>query len=190
MAFRSATPWVTMRKSRNVPAKELTAEGYRSSSEVMESQRYWRAPLFVVQEKVKASPRNGLAEGAVRELKTTIRTLRQAAEAGLRRQIPEGHDVLAWMVQRGGATVNRCRAGLDRKTPHELRRPVAPFGQKVRKMSAQKHVSGISSERRWQDGLFLGLVGAGVGWANCPIDTPDGVNAEQAHCCLKRKRGT
>ena len=30
-------------------------------------------------------------------------------------------------------------------------------------MSAEKHVSRISAESRWQEGIFLGILGGGVG---------------------------
>ena len=54
------------------------------------------------------------------------------------------------------------RPALDGKTPHELRmehkfgRPVAPWGQKVWWMSVKKHVTCISAESRWQEGIFSG----------------------------------
>ena len=48
-------------------------------------------PLESVHEQVskEQSPGNGLAEGAVKELKAKIRTLRQSIEMGLGRRIPE-----------------------------------------------------------------------------------------------------
>ena len=54
-------------------------------------------PLESVHEQVskEQSPGNGLAEGAVKELKAKIRTLRHSTEVGLGRQIPETHDSLA-----------------------------------------------------------------------------------------------
>ena len=189
-------------RNRSVLAKELTAGGYprvivRSDGEpaMLAHVRAARVvatldgvPLEVVQEQVSKSqsPGNGLAEGAVKELKAKIRTLRHCAEEGLARLIPEDHDVLAWLVQHAAATVNWFRPGTDGKTPYELRygkkmrRPVAPFGQKVWWMSAQKHVSRIGSESRWQEGIFLGIFGVGMGAADYAIGTPEGVKAGRA----------
>ena len=121
-------------------------------------------PLESVHEQVskEQSPGNGLAEGAVKELKAKIRILRHCTEMGLERQILEAHDSLAWLVTHAAATINFFRPGLDGKTPYELRvgrkfrRPVAPWGQKVWWMSAKKHVSRISAESRWQEGIFSG----------------------------------
>ena len=102
-------------------------------------------PLESVHEQVskEQSPGNGLAEGAVKELKAKIRTLRHSTEMGLGRQIRETHDSLAWSVTHAAATINWFPRGLDGKTPCELRverkcrRPVAPSGQKVWWMSAK-----------------------------------------------------
>ena len=79
------------------------------------------------------SPGNGLAEGAVKELKAKIRILRHSTEMGLGRRIPETHDSLAWLASHTAATINLFRPVLDGKTPNELRmgrkfrRPVAPW---------------------------------------------------------------
>ena len=132
------------------------------------------------------SPGNGLAEGALKELKAKIRTLRHSTEMGLRRQIPETHDSWAWLVSHAAATINWFRPGLDGKTPYELRvgrkfrRPVAPWEQMVWWMSAKKHVSRISAESRWQEGIFLGILDGGVGASDHAIGTPDGVQPARA----------
>ena len=155
----------------------------------LEATHGWRAmtmvadvPLELVHEQVskEQSPGNGLAEGAVKELQVKIRTLKHSTEMGLGRRIPETHDSLAWVVTHAAATINWFRPGLDGKTPYELRvgrkfrRPVAPWRQKVWWMSAQKHVSRISAESRWQEGIFLGILGGGVGASDYAIGTPDG----------------
>ena len=140
-------------------------------------------PLESVHEQVSTeqSPGNGLAEGAVKELKAKIRTLMHSTEVGLGRRILETHDRLVWLVSHAAATINWFRLGLDGKTPHELRverkfrRPVNPWGQKVWWMSAKKQVSRISAESRWQEGIFLGILGGGVGASDYAIGTPDGV---------------
>ena len=75
--------------------------------------------------------------------------LRRSTEMGLGRRILETHH---WLVTHAAATINWFRPGLDGKTPCELRlgrkfrRPVAPWGQNVWWMSAEKHVSRISAE--------------------------------------------
>ena len=47
-------------------------------------------------------------------------------------------------------------------------------------MSAGKHVSRISVESRWQEGIFLGILGGGVGASDYAIGTPDGVQPARA----------
>ena len=189
-------------RNRSILAKELLAGGYprivvRSDGEPAMLAHVKSArtvvqvgdmPLEVVQEQVSKgqSPGNGLAEGAVKELKAKIRTIRHATEAGIGRSIPEDHDVLAWLVQHAAATINWFRPGVDGKTPFELRmgrrmrRAIAPFGQKVWWMTAQKHVSRIGAESRWQEGIFLGIFGAGMGASDYAIGTPEGVQAGRA----------
>ena len=156
-------------------------------------------PLESVHEQVskEQSPGNGLAEGAVKELKAKIRTLRRSTEMGLGRRIPETHDSLAWLVTHASATINWFRPGLDGKTPCELRvgrkfrRPVAPWGQKVWWMSAKKHVSCISAESRWQEGIFLGIPGGGVGASDSPLGRQMGCKRpEQPSWCQRVVLGT
>ena len=43
-----------------------------------------------------------------------------------------------------------------------------------------KHVSRISAENRWQEGIFLGILGGGVGASDYAIGTPDGVQPARA----------
>ena len=52
-------------------------------------------------------------------------------------------------------------------------------------MSEKKHVSRISTESRWQEGIFLGILGGGVGASDNAIGTPDGVQPARA---IKMKR--
>ena len=47
-------------------------------------------------------------------------------------------------------------------------------------MSARKHVSRISAENRWQEGIFLGILGGGVGASDYAIGAPDGVQPARA----------
>ena len=105
---------------------------------------------------------------------------------GLGRRIPETHDSLAWLVTHAAATINWFRPGLDGKTPYELRmgrkfrRPVAPWELKIWWVSAKKHVSRICAESRWQERIFLGIFGGGVGASDYAIGTPDGVQPARA----------
>ena len=47
-------------------------------------------------------------------------------------------------------------------------------------MSAGKHVSRTSGESRWQEGIFLGILGGGVGASDYAIGTPDGLQPARA----------
>ena len=47
-------------------------------------------------------------------------------------------------------------------------------------MSAGNHVSRISAESRWQEGIFLGILGGGVGASDYAIGAPDGVQPARA----------
>ena len=44
-------------------------------------------------------------------------------------------------------------------------------------MSAKKHVSRNSAESRWQEGIFLGILGGGVGASDYAIGTPEAARA-------------
>ena len=46
--------------------------------------------------------------------------------------------------------------------------------------SAKKLVSRISVERRWQEGISLGILGGGVGASDYEIGIPDGVQPARA----------
>ena len=139
-------------RNRAVLAKELQAGGssrvvVRSDGEpaLLAHVKAVRAmtmmsdvPRGSVHEQVskEQSPGNGLAEGAVKELKAKIRESRHSTEMGLGMRIPETHDSLAWLVTHAAATINWFRPGLDGKTPYELRvgrkfrRPLAPHGDR------------------------------------------------------------
>ena len=41
-------------------------------------------------------------------------------------------------------------------------------------------MSGISAESRWQEGIFLGILGGGVGAGDYATGTPDGVQTARA----------
>ena len=69
-------------------------------------------PLESVHEQVskEQSPGNGLTEGAVKEFKAKIRTLRHSTEMGLGRRIPEIHENLEWLVTHATATIKLVSA--------------------------------------------------------------------------------
>ena len=59
---------------------------------------------------------NGLAEGAVKEVKAKVRTIRFNFEESLGKPVPDDHVVLAWLVLWAVASVNLGRKGVDGKT--------------------------------------------------------------------------
>ena len=135
-------------RNRAVLAKELQAGGYprvvvRSDGEaaLLAHVRAVRAmtmaadvPLGSLHEQVskEQSAGNGLAEGAVKELKAKMRTLTHNTEMTLETRIPETHDSLAWLVTHAAPTINWFRPVLDGKTPYELR-----VGRKFRRVVAE-----------------------------------------------------
>ena len=131
---------------------------------------------------------NGLAEGAVKEVKAKTRTMRFALEENLGCKVDDDHPALACLVEWAAASVNIARIGADGKTPYELRfgrrwrREVAQFGEKAMWMSPGKHSGGGATQ--WQqDGCFLGLILGGAGSCNWRIGTPDGLKEAR---CFKR----
>ena len=106
---------------------------------------------------------NGLAEGAVKEVKGKIRTLRHAAEEALGRKIPDTAPALSWLVTFAAMSINLDRAGVDGRTPYELRygrsfkRALVLWGQKVQCMRPGRLVSRAPSDSRWEEGVFLGI---------------------------------
>lgn len=67
------------------------------------------------------SQANGLAEGAAKGAKVCFRSSRFCLEEVLGAEIPNGHLVLAWLVQLGCLCVNVGRRCADGKTAYELR---------------------------------------------------------------------
>jgi len=64
---------------------------------------------------------NGLAEGAVKEVKAKVRTLKYATEKLLGVHLTADHPVLPFLVMMACSTVNRGRRGVDGRTPYERR---------------------------------------------------------------------
>ena len=73
------------------------------------------------------SKANGLAEGAVRDCKAKVRTLKCATEKFLGIVIGHDHRSLPFLCKYAGATMVRARRGADGKTAYERR-----FGKKRR----------------------------------------------------------
>ena len=142
-------------------------------------------PVESVREQVskEQSPGNGLAEGAVEELKAKIRSLRHSTKTGLGRQIPETHDSLAWLVTHAAATINWFRPGARREDAVR-----AACGPQVSQTNGSMRAEGLvdeckearSAESRWQEGIFLGILGGGVGASDYATGTPDGVQTARA----------
>lgn len=67
------------------------------------------------------SKANGLAEGAVRDIKAKVRTLKCATEKFLGVVIDHEHWSLPFLCKYAGATIVRARRGTHGKTPYERR---------------------------------------------------------------------
>ena len=108
------------------------------------------------------SQSNGLAEGAVRDIKALVRTLRHATEELHGLEIGPKHRVLPFLINYAATALNIGRRGPDGCTPHfrlrgkEYRRALPPFGEKVNFMFAGKRESRLQD--RWGVGLYLGLI--------------------------------
>jgi len=108
------------------------------------------------------SDANGLAEGAVKEVKAKARTIKHATEQLLNVQISPDHPCLPFLILYACSTVNRGRKGADGRTSYELRfgRPwngkIAEFAEKVMWLPLGKSASTLDSG--YKEGIFLGLV--------------------------------
>ena len=81
------------------------------------------------------SAANGLAEGAVREVKAQVRVLRSQLEQRLGERLPEDEPVLAWLPRHAANVLSRFRVLEDgrtaeqRRTGRRWRRPTLEFGE-------------------------------------------------------------
>jgi len=107
------------------------------------------------------SKANGLAEGAVRDCKAKVRTIKYATEKFLGVVIDHDHWSLPFICKYAGATMARGRRGPDGKTPYERR-----FGKKWRAAMVRfgEHVLWLPSGKRdsrlesgYRSGIYLGL---------------------------------
>ena len=132
------------------------------------------------------SSANGLAEGAVKEVKAKVRTLRFAVERNLRQVIPDTAAVLAWLVAFAAFTINVTRVGTDGKTAFQLRygrsfkRPLVGWGQKVQFQRVGKADSRVEATSRWDEGILLGMSIGGGGSSNYIIGQRSGIQAAKA----------
>ena len=107
------------------------------------------------------SQANGLAEGAVRDLKAKVRTLKAALERFLGITVDHTHRCLPWLVMYAAATINRCRRGADGRTPYERAfgrrwtQPMVKFGEFVLWLAPGKRASRLASGMK--QGVYLGI---------------------------------
>ena len=135
---------------------------------------------------VGQSQSNGLAEGAVREVKAKFRSLRFCLEEALGSEIPSDHCVLAWLVQFACLCINVGRRYADGKTAFELRcgrswkRSLCNFGERVMWLPSGKR-EGVDKADFCMEGIFLGvLIGAKSLTDDFLIGTPQGVHTARA----------
>ena len=111
---------------------------------------------------------NGLAEGAIKELKAKVRTLKFALEQLLNVRIDSSHQCLPFLIMHAAATINRGRRGPDGRTAYELRfgKPwngkIAEFGEKVMYLGPGSRKSRLDTG--YQEGVFFGLNEDQVGY--------------------------
>ena len=105
---------------------------------------------------------NGLAEGAVRDVKAQCRTLRFAVEELHGIKVSPRHPILAWLVPFAAFIVNVGRRGIDGRTPHyrrrgqDYKRALPAFSERVSYQIASHAASRIGD--RFGSGIFLGVV--------------------------------
>ena len=106
------------------------------------------------------SSANGLAEGAVREVKAQVRVLRSQLEQRLGERLPEDEPVLAWIPRHAANVLSRFRLQEDgrtaeqRRTGRRWRRPTLEFGE-----TALFYPTGVRDKNesvRMQRGIFVG----------------------------------
>eukprot|EP00971_Amphidinium_carterae_P352401 6492579-Amphidinium_carterae.1 len=111
-----------------------------------------------VEELAEDSQANGLAEGAVRDMKAGIRTLYYAVQQAYGPISPR-HPVLAFLVRHAAMCYNLGRLGRDGSTPwqrlkgRQFGNSLTPFAEIV-----MWHCGGPSRyDGRWQHGMYLGI---------------------------------
>ncbi|CAK0896643.1 unnamed protein product, partial [Prorocentrum cordatum] len=104
---------------------------------------------------------NGLAKGAVREIRGLTRALKHAVEEIHGVTIGPEHPCLPWMVRRGAAVHNRGQVGSGGRAPYELRngraykRALPAFGEEAFYLPVGKRESRLVG--RWLEGVFYGI---------------------------------
>ena len=119
---------------------------------------------------------NGLAEGAVKEIKAKVRTLVHALQQLHSLKVEPNSQCLPWLVAFAAALMNRSRRGPDGRTAWELRkgracrRQLCAFGEKFLYLPAGKRVSQLDTG--YKEAFFFGVLdGSDEVWAG----TPEGV---------------
>ena len=111
---------------------------------------------------VGESQANGTAEGAVRDVKGLVRTLRHSVEELHGTTVGPSHPSLPWMVRHASSLYNRGQRDANGRTPYELikgkpyRRQLPAFAEKIFYLPSGKRVSRLVD--RWLEGIFLGIV--------------------------------
>ena len=106
---------------------------------------------------------NAEVERAIHTVQGQVRTLKDALEAGYGCELkPEDH-IVPWMVMHAGSLISRYHKGQDALTAFrrlrgkEFRADVCEFGECVWYMKPGM-VGKDKFDRRWEDGLWLGVV--------------------------------
>ena len=122
---------------------------------------------------------NGLAEGAVREVKDGTRTNLACLFARYGKRFNGNHPVVPWLVKYTTAMINRRRIGPDGRTAYELRKgrpfkkPLPTFAEKILFFIPGSTKGPARVEPRWEDGVFLGISDRSD---ELFVGTPDGVH--------------
>ena len=145
----AALPWqrFTLKSDQEPAILALKAEAVRIVQSVTGKE------VVLEESPVGDSQSNGLAEGAVKEIKGVVRSLRWALEELHGVKIEVSSPVLPWLVRHAGSMISRTRRGADGRTAFELRkgktyrRRLPPFGEKVMYLAAGKQKSRLLD--RW-----------------------------------------
>eukprot|EP00971_Amphidinium_carterae_P078310 1549134-Amphidinium_carterae.3 len=110
------------------------------------------------------SQENGLAEGAVRDVKAQARTLAYSVQEHHRVELQllhPRHPILAWLVMHAAGSISRGQIGRDGRIAHErlrgmpYRRFLPPFAEIVMARDDSKE---SRVQQRWHRCIFLGVV--------------------------------
>ena len=109
------------------------------------------------------SQANGAIENANQYIKAQIKTMFASLQDRYKREIPEDHNCMAWLITHAAACINRYSIGEDGKTAYQrirmkrFRRDVAEFGECIWYLRANSKDE-KSLRSRWHNGIFLGII--------------------------------